>query len=117
MQPIYKKHPLTDDEILHLIAFLEQAKEGREEATSARFNFFLLGLAGTGGAFALFDYLWRRRFRGVRRSLVASYQLPVGSYQLPVGSYQLPVGSVTGSPDPTASRRLGTGNGQPPTVN
>ncbi len=70
MQPIYKKHPLTDNEILHLIAFLEHAKEGREEPTSARFNFFLLGLAGTGASFVLFDYLWRRRFRGVRRPLV-----------------------------------------------
>ena len=70
MQPIYKKNPLTDDEILHLIAFLEHSKEGREETTSARFNFFLLGLAGTGAGFMLFDYLWRRRFRAVRRPLV-----------------------------------------------
>jgi len=70
MQPIYKKHPLTDDEILHLIAFLEHSKEGREETTSARFNFFLLGLAGTGAGFVLFDFLWRRRFRAVRRPLV-----------------------------------------------
>jgi len=70
MQPIYKNHALTNDEILHLIAYLEKAKEGHEEATSARFNFFLLGLAGTGGGFVLFDYLWRRRFRAVRRTLV-----------------------------------------------
>ncbi len=70
MQPIYKKHPLTDDETLHLIAFLEHSKEGREETTSARFNFFLLGLAGTGAGFVLFDFLWRRRFREVRRTLV-----------------------------------------------
>jgi len=70
MQPIYKKHPLTDDEILNLIAFLEHSKDGREEVTSARFNFFVLGLAGAGGAFVLFDFLWRRRFRAVRRALV-----------------------------------------------
>lgn len=70
MQPIYKKHPITDDEILHLIAFLEHVKEGREEATAARFHFFLLGLAGTGAGFVLFDFLWRRRFRAVRRPLV-----------------------------------------------
>lgn len=72
MQPIYKKHPLADDEILPLIAFLEHANAGREEATSARFNFFLLGMLGTGGVFVLLDYLWRRRFRGVRRTLVHS---------------------------------------------
>jgi cytochrome c2 len=70
MQPIYKNHPFTDDEILHLIAYLEKTKDGREEVTTARFNFFLLGLAGTAGGFVLFDYLWRRRFRAVRRTLV-----------------------------------------------
>jgi cytochrome c2 len=72
-------HPLNDEEILHLIAFLEQTKEGHEEASTARFNFFLLGLACTGGAFVLFDYVWRRRFRAVRRSLVANCQLAVGT--------------------------------------
>ena len=70
MQPIYKNHPLADDEILHLIAYLEKAKEGREEVSTSRFNFFLIGLAGTAGGFVLFDYLWRRRFRTVRRQLV-----------------------------------------------
>jgi cytochrome c2 len=74
MQPIYKKHPFTDDEILHLIAFLENAKEGREEVTAARFNFFLLGLAGTGAGFVLFDFVWRRRFRAVRRPLVHGHE-------------------------------------------
>lgn len=77
MKPIYvgrnssqPTHPLTDDEILHLIAFLESVKVGRVEVSSARFNFFLLGLAGAGGGFVLFDFLWRRRFRAVRRPLV-----------------------------------------------
>jgi mono/diheme cytochrome c family protein len=70
MQPIYKKHPLTDDEILHLVAYLEKAKEGREEVSTYRFNFFLIGLAGTAGGFVLFDYIWRRRFGTVRRTLV-----------------------------------------------
>lgn len=79
MQPIYKKHPLTDDEVLHLIAYLEHAKEGREEATAGRFNFFLLGLGGAAGVFVLFDYVWRRRFRGVRRILVHECEAKVSS--------------------------------------
>ncbi len=70
MQPIYKNHPLSEDEILHLVAYLEHSKDGRETLSSARFNFFLLGLAGTAGALALFDFIWRRRFRSVRRALV-----------------------------------------------
>jgi len=70
MQPIYKNHAFTDGEILQLVAFFEKAKEGRVETTTARFNFFLIGLAGTAGGFVLFDYLWRRRFRAVRSTLV-----------------------------------------------
>ena len=70
MQPIYKERPLTDDEILHLIAYLESTKDGRVEPGSARFNFFLLGLAGTAGALVLFDVIWGRRLRSVRRALV-----------------------------------------------
>lgn len=70
MLPIYKNHPLDNQEILELVAFLERAKDGREEASVARFNFFLLGLAGTAGGFVLCDYVWRRRFRAVRRAIV-----------------------------------------------
>lgn len=70
MKPVYAKHRLTDEETMYLIAFLEKAKDGREEVTTARFNFFLLGLAGAAGVFVLFDFVWRRRFRAVRRTLV-----------------------------------------------
>lgn len=70
MQPIYKNHALAEDEIIALIAYLENAREGREEASVARLNFFLLGLGGAAAGLVLFDYLWRRRFRAVRRTLV-----------------------------------------------
>lgn len=70
MKPIYQAHPLTDDEIVHLIAYLENARDGREEVSTARFNFFLLGLAGAAGGLVLFDYIWRRRLRAVRHTLV-----------------------------------------------
>ena len=70
MQPIYKNHPFAEQEIVALIAYLENAREGREEAGVARLNFFLLGLGGAAGGLVVFDYLWRRRFRSVRRVLV-----------------------------------------------
>ncbi|MBI3409001.1 MAG: c-type cytochrome [Planctomycetes bacterium] len=70
MQPVYKNHPLDSQEILELVAYLESAKDERETSSVARFNFFLLGLAGTAGGFVLFDFVWRRRFRAVRRDLV-----------------------------------------------
>lgn len=70
MQPVYRNHPLDSQEILELVAYLESAKDERETSSVARFTFFLLGLAGTAGGFVLFDYVWRRRFRAVRRELV-----------------------------------------------
>jgi mono/diheme cytochrome c family protein len=73
MQPVFKTHPLESEEILSLVAFFEQsAKEGREDDSPSALRFFLLGLGGAGSGLAVFDALWRRRFRGVRRVLVHS---------------------------------------------
>jgi mono/diheme cytochrome c family protein len=71
MLPVFKTHPLQPEEILSLVAFFEQsAREGREDDSPSALRFFLLGLGGTGAGLAVFDALWRRRFRGVRRALV-----------------------------------------------
>lgn len=70
MQPIYKKHPLEENERIALVAFLEKTRATHPEESAARLNFFLLGLTGTAGGLALCDYLWRRRFRSVRQVLV-----------------------------------------------
>jgi mono/diheme cytochrome c family protein len=72
MQPIYKNHSLRDDEIIALVAFLEATNQEEAAAPTSvdRLNFFLLALGATAGGFVLFDFIWRRRFRGVRRSLV-----------------------------------------------
>jgi mono/diheme cytochrome c family protein len=71
MLPVFKTHPLQDEEILSLVAFFEQsAREGREDDSPSALRFFLLGLGGAGVGLAVFDALWRRRFRGVRRILV-----------------------------------------------
>jgi mono/diheme cytochrome c family protein len=71
MQPIFKAHPLQPDEILPLVAYLEEsAKLGGEESAVAPLNFFLLGLGGTVVGLVVFDALWKKRFRAVRRPLV-----------------------------------------------
>jgi mono/diheme cytochrome c family protein len=72
MLPIYKDHPLQGEEILALIAYFDEAKKGRGADSVASLNFFLLGLGGTCAGLVLFDVLWRRRFRHVRRDLVHS---------------------------------------------
>lgn len=71
MQPIFKTRPLQSDEILPLVAFLEDsAKRGGEDDSTATLNFFLLGLGGAVLGLVAFDAIWKGRFRAVRRPLV-----------------------------------------------
>jgi hypothetical protein len=76
MQPIFKLKPLRNEEVLPLLAVLEDAaKRGGEEATAAQLNFFLLGLGGAVLGLVGFDAIWRGRFRAVRRPLVRGEEL------------------------------------------
>ena len=72
MQPLFLTHPLESEEILALIAFLKHSAEsGVTEARSSRLQFVLSGIGLAALLMVLFDILWRDRFRGVRRLLVA----------------------------------------------
>lgn len=72
MQPLFMKRPLESEEILALIAFLkESAESGVTEAKSQVLGFVLSGIGLAALLMVLFDVLWRDRFRGVRRLLVA----------------------------------------------
>jgi mono/diheme cytochrome c family protein len=76
MQPIFKLKPLRNEEVLPMVAVLEEsAKRGGEEATAAQLNFFLLGLGGAVLGLVSFDAIWRNRFRAVRRPLVRGEEL------------------------------------------
>lgn len=71
MQPVYAKASLTNEEILPLVAFLEEeARTGKEDSTTAQVVFLLLGLAGAVVGFVVADTVWRGRLQGVRRALV-----------------------------------------------
>lgn len=71
MQPVFAGRPLTNEEILPLVAFLEEeARRGREDDGTTRVTFLLLGLGGAALGFVTADGIWRKRFRAVRRSLV-----------------------------------------------
>lgn len=75
MQPVYAKASLTNEEILPLVAFLEdEARTGREDTATAQVIFLLLGLAGAALGFVMADSVWRGRLRGVRRPLVRGAQ-------------------------------------------
>ena len=71
MSSVFKRHVLTPEEILPLIAFLEnETRKGGEDASTAPLTFLLIGLGGATLALVLFDQVWKERFRSVRRALV-----------------------------------------------
>ncbi len=75
MQPIFKTRPLQTEEVLPLVALLEDsARQGGEADSTPQFNFLLLGLGGAVLVLLAFDAIWRRRFRAVRRPLVRSVE-------------------------------------------
>lgn len=71
MRPIYINAPMTQEEIVSLVAYLEdEALHGRPDSGHGQLSFLLLGLGGCVAGFVVADVVWRRRFRGVRRALV-----------------------------------------------
>ncbi|MBL8842673.1 MAG: cytochrome c [Planctomycetes bacterium] len=71
MAPIYRSKPLDPDEVLALVAWLQVVAERGDEARSPpMLGFTLAGIGGAALILVLFDFLWRRRFRDVRKSLV-----------------------------------------------
>ena len=71
MQPIFRTRPLQPEESLPLVAlFEESAKKGGADESPASMNFLFLGLGGAVLGLVFLDEVFRRRFRGVRRTLV-----------------------------------------------
>ncbi|MBC8255761.1 MAG: cytochrome c [Candidatus Marinimicrobia bacterium] len=71
MSPIYKKHPIDEDEVLPLVAFLKNKAEGKEIVSDAHdFNFMIFGFIGLAICLVLFDLAWGNRLRAVRKPLV-----------------------------------------------
>ena len=71
MQPVFSRHPLAEEEILALVALLEDsARSTQERASAAMLAFFLIGLGAAILVLILFDMAWKSRFRAVRRALV-----------------------------------------------
>ncbi len=73
MQAVYEPHPLdADQEIIPLLAyFADIAQDPPESSQASTLIFVLLGLAGSAACLMIIDALWKGRFRGVRKELVA----------------------------------------------
>ncbi|MFN8061325.1 MAG: c-type cytochrome [Vicinamibacterales bacterium] len=71
MQAVFKQTPLQAEEILPIVAYLEDAaKQGGEDSGVGMVKFLLFGLGGAAIGLVAFDGAWRHRFRAVRRPLV-----------------------------------------------
>lgn len=71
MLPVFRNRSLESDEILAVVAYLKDAAEaGAPAGQDGRLLFLLSGFAGAAAILVAFDFLWRGRFRGVRRALV-----------------------------------------------
>lgn len=71
MQPIFRNHPMTADEINALVAYFDVcAGETPIDPTGYRIATLLMGVAGAVGLVFGFDTVWKRRFHSVRRVLV-----------------------------------------------
>lgn len=76
MQSVFTKQSLDPEEILALVAYFQSTlQRSPEDASTARLNFVLIGLGGTLLVLGLFDVVWNKRFRAVRRPLVQSKKL------------------------------------------
>ena len=71
MQPVFKPHPLTPEEIPPLVALFENsAQSGTQASSVGMVYFFLLALGGTCLGLVFFETAWKHRLRTVRQALV-----------------------------------------------
>ncbi|MBI3194316.1 MAG: hypothetical protein HYZ34_07620 [Ignavibacteriae bacterium] len=71
MQSVFKKQALEAEEVLALTAYFQHTlQRAPEDPSTARLNFVLFGLGGALIMLAVFDVVWSKRFRAVRRPLV-----------------------------------------------
>jgi len=76
MQSVFNQKSLEPEEILALVAYFQSTlQRSPVDASTARLNFVLIGLGGTLLVLGLFDVVWNKRFRAVRRPLVQSKKL------------------------------------------
>lgn len=70
MKEIYTAKPLTDAEISGVLAFLKEVSSTQSAPAQNPSLFFVIGGAGALLIIGLFQWLWRGRLSGVRRTLV-----------------------------------------------
>lgn len=70
MAPVFRAKAMKPEEILPLLALFEDsARRGGQDDTAAAMNFFLISLGAMAVGLVSLDAIWKKRLRGVRRSL------------------------------------------------
>ena len=76
MASIFKTRALESEEVLQLVAFFQHhARAVPADPAASQLNFLLIGLAGALLLLALFEGIWHRRFRAVRRPMITGSKL------------------------------------------
>jgi hypothetical protein len=71
MQPVFRKHAMTAEEILPLIAVFENAaRAGGEDDRAGLVGFSIISFFGSVLMLAVLGAIWRNRLRAVRRPMV-----------------------------------------------
>lgn len=70
MSPIYQKHPIAEDELHALAAFLVAESKHEVQASGGQITFLGLGIAGAVVVAILLAVIWGNRFQAVRTPLV-----------------------------------------------
>ncbi len=71
MKEIYAEKSLTDDEIAHLVAFLQETSSGGSVTpVQSPLAFIIISVVGLLLIAGIFQFLWRKRLSGVRQPLV-----------------------------------------------
>lgn len=70
MKEIYTSKPVTDDEAGHISAFMKETGSASGSSSTNQTIFLIASAAGALLLIGIFQFLWRGRLAGVRRSLV-----------------------------------------------
>lgn len=77
MKPVFEDHPLSENEILELTAFLKhEFEQSGTQLFAASANLFLYGFLGVILMFVLIGMIWSNRFKAVRKPLVKGNPQP-----------------------------------------
>ena len=69
MKDVFARHPLTKEEIISITAYIGSQQDIKRSSSELGY-FALFGAIGAAGLFVLAHFIWIKRFRNVRKTMV-----------------------------------------------